>query len=218
MTHARATPRIDTLLNEAHAALAELEAVRLHLLQRGLAQDDLPAQRNLQAYALLGDHDRAAVIAGVEGHWAELFDRALVSSERPQGVSTPLLRLLSHALPSLAGLKTLDETLATNDVLPMGPDGLLAVEGRVSGLYWGEAVVLNTSASSDVTALRIHGGPTLDLEPVLYRSSGSVPIREAIEFLADEGQLVLTMQCKDGRLFRREVTVKLAQSVEEIWP
>lgn len=211
-------PRIEALLEQAHANVSALGVARLRLLQRGLSADDLPSEEQLMAYAFLGDHDRDVLLAQLRGTpWQQITDRSLVGHESVEAQTTAMLRLLAHLVPHLPSIDTLADRLATADALAEPQQGLLRIRGKTTPCYWGEPLELQVVASRRVVAMRIHADDSLDVEPLLLRADAAGPIVQDIEVLADEGRLHLTVEDDTGAVFRLSQPIQLAASPEELW-
>lgn len=206
--------RIESLLAEAHACFELLQRTRALLVARGIGIHHLPVDTDLRALALLGDHDRAAAVAPLRGPpWQDLRERNLTRAERPEQVPTPLLRLLSFALPHLSSIATLHEYLSA-EALDPPPAGMLRCPSELRAAYWGQPLVLHFSCEQ-VDVLRIHADEVFGVEPVLLMAQQG-RLAGRVSLLADAGQVYFTVQAAGGQRFRHVLQLTLAQSVAEV--
>ncbi len=214
-TDPQAMPRVEVLLAEAHAQFEQLHGTRALLVACGIGVDHLPGDTDLRALALLGDHDRATVMLPLRGStWEALRERNLTRAEQPEQVFTPLLRLLSFALPHLSGIAPLHESLGAES-LPPPPLGMLRCPGQLRAAYWGQPLVLHF-ACNQVDALRIHADEAFGVEPVLLTAQqGHLTGRVCL--MAETGQVYFSMQAAGGQRYRHVLAISLAESVAEVF-
>ncbi len=208
------TPRVENLLAQAFSHEAALRHATLNLMRRGgLAADDLPNLRSLRCLALLGDHMRADVITTVRSQWDDLSDRGLISESSPEDLSTPHLRLLTYTLPLLGQIEPLQEVLCVDEA-PAPTVGMFACAQTIQGVHWGQPLSIQFSCRMD--AVRIHGEPLFDLEPVLLRSSGDHVLHGELDLLADTGSIYFTMRSDTGDVYQHVLSISTAKSLEEM--
>lgn len=197
--------KAEGLLHQAHRNYDELRAVRARLQLQGVADHELPGQPVLQAFALLGDHERTQVLAQVRPHWQALVDRGVVRGQA-QDLVTPHLRLLLAAQPAMANLATVQARLRAPAALPANPTQLRCAN-EVSGLRWGQRINLHFVASG-VEYLLIEPSRELRHAPVLLNLGGGIHHRQLV-LPGRAGQVVFSLVDGSGQVFRHTLVMRL---------
>jgi hypothetical protein len=202
---APASPEVEHLLATAHSELAGLQATARTLSRHGLAATELPNNDTLIGLAILADHGRAQVEAGLLDHWALLQHKGLVHGDL-NAHSTPRLRLLLLVAPATTGLSDLRARLA-NDVARPAPPALFRCAPLVPDLIWGQRVRLDYQLDS-ADYLLIEPGHIFRRQPVLIHTGGGAA-HGSVELPGDNGPVVFTLLGNDGELYRHTTTLKL---------
>jgi len=211
----------EALLRDIYKHESALNELAGELQSRGLAAEDLPERRAIRAIALLGDHDRAAVVADVRDAWDELRDCDATEAPSPDAVSTPLLRLLSYARPHASNMVSLRETLEVADTAdtPHPTPEMFQCEQYVDGAFWGRCVRVHFTANG-IDALGIRPDAVFGFRPqpqVLRATEGR--IHGEFSVLADRGSITFLMRrSATGEVYRHVMTVRLAETPEELRP
>jgi hypothetical protein len=92
-------PVLETLLQTAHEILPQLNTIRARVISAGIAADNLPGDLELQAFVLLGDHERHAQLALIAPHAGVMFGKGLIDDSDINRLPTPIVRFFEHAEP-----------------------------------------------------------------------------------------------------------------------
>lgn len=201
-----ATPRIETLLIAAHHDHAVLHERRGALLRSGIGNDHLPDELTLMAFALLGEHERAALLEQVRVHWSVLQSKGLVHGAMDDA-STAELRLIAHALPHTRAIGDVWQRLQDAVQTSAPPHGILRCATRVRGL-WGQLARLHFSAQ-DVPHMLIAPDPIFGLQPVLVAAEPGGCLAGAFTFPIDNGAIAISLLHRSGEVFRHMVQAKV---------
>jgi hypothetical protein len=91
------TPNIEKLLDKAYSSYDELIALRERVAAAGVQMDALPENFILQAFALLGDHQRAEIISLVSPYLPIISGKGFTAdANRIDEISTPELRFYAQ--------------------------------------------------------------------------------------------------------------------------
>jgi hypothetical protein len=203
-------PRAEALIHAAHRCSVRLREGREALVRSGIADDDLPDEVSLMAFALLGDHDRVMLVEQLVPHWSALQSKGLAQGAIEEAV-TPDLRLLAHALPHTDAIEDIWHRLGNIALAPAPPREILRCATRVSGC-WGQQARLHVSAQ-DVFFLQIIPDPIFGLQPTLLAARTNGRCAGSFEFPIDEGAITLTLLTRSGEVFRHVVHSKIAEVV-----
>lgn len=202
-------PRVEDLLDAAHAACALLYDRRELLGRIGIDAEYLPDDLVLRAFALLGDHERGGLLAKLGMDWEKLRRRGLVRGAIAD-TTTPELRLLAHVLPLTEHLDDVSLRLQEARLAPVAPHGVLRCASRVCG-KWGQPARLHFAAV-DVDYLSIAPDAVFALQPALLAADGSGACSGSFVFPIDDGAITFTLLLRSGEIVRHVVLVTTESS------
>lgn len=206
---AQTAPRIEALLAAAHRDRDLVERRCAALERAGIAAEHLPEPLARMAFALLGDHEREALVAALRPHWDGLHAKGLVSGALQQTV-TAELRLLAHVREHTDAIGSVWERLQAADA-PEPPRGIWHCARRVRGL-WGQPARVHFRMEG-IRHLLIEPDPIFGRQSALLaadpdqRQSGSfvIPI--------DRGAIQISLLHRDGALYRHTVEALVEEVV-----
>ncbi len=201
-TAQNATPRIESLLVAAHRNLSVLQERRSALERGGIGQDHLAADEVLTAFALLGEHERDAMLAEVGAHWAALQSKGLVCGGI-ENATTPVLRLIAHILPHTKAIGSIWQQIRGAVDAPEPPHGTWHSATSVCG-SWGQLARLHFSVQ-DVEHLMIDPDPVFGLQPVLVALDPDRCHTGSFPFAIDNGVITMRLRHRNGNVYRQVV-------------
>lgn len=142
------SPRIEQLLAQAHANLAELRRVRGLVAAAGVPSAALPGDSELQAFALMGNHHRAEVECRAADSLALLRNRGLLRAADVREVATPVLRLCATIAPLLQNVLSVAQRVEQGirrcrEPVSSAADGPRIRCARHVLAQWGQALLVN---------------------------------------------------------------------------
>lgn len=195
-------PRIEALLQAAHREFARLGERHGILLRSGVSGDHLPDTRELMAFALLGDHERTAMLQRLRPHWTMLQSKGIAHGTIDKA-STPELRLLNHALPHTEAIDDVWHRLTDAVEAPEPPPGALRCVTRVRGL-WGQLARLHFAAR-DVLYLLVSPDPIFRLQSALVAARPAGDCAGSFVIPIDDGNITISLLGKNGAIYRHVV-------------
>jgi hypothetical protein len=139
-------PKIEALLKEAYLSYNDLQTLRNRISSHGISMDALPGDIELQAFSLLGNHQRMELSNRIAPHLSILAGKGLIDEAKAESMTSPVLRFYCHIAPLLDDLLDISqrfmagiEALDAGGSATGGPvircalraDGLLGQEMRV---------------------------------------------------------------------------------------
>lgn len=198
----RTPPRIETLLSGAHRDRALLERRCVALQRAGIAAEHLPEPLARMAFALLGDHERATLVADLRGQWGTLQAKGLVAGAI-QEAATAELRLMVHVREHTAAIGSVWERLQEAAGAPEPPRGIWHCVRRVRGL-WGEPARVHFRMDG-IRHLLIDADPIFGLQPALVVADPDRRQSGYFQFPIDRGLIRISLLHRDGALYRHMI-------------
>ncbi len=195
-------PRIEALLLAAHSELAVLCERHGILLRSGVSNDHLPNAMELMAFALLGDHEHTALLQRLRPQWTVLQSKGLAHGAIDKA-STPVLRLLDHALPHTEAIDDVWHRLADATEAPEPPPGAWRCVTGVRGL-WGQLARLHFAAR-DVLYLLVSPDPIFRLQSALVAARPAGDCAGSFVIPIDDGNITISLLGKNGAIYRHVV-------------
>jgi hypothetical protein len=193
---------VEALLAAAHRDRAQLEQRCDALRRSGIAGEHLPDPVTRMAFALLGDHERDALLGALRGHWGSLQSKGLVYGG-VDAASTTELRLLAHVRPHTEAIGPLWQQLHEAEQAPEPPHGIWRCARRVRGL-WGEPARLHFIMDG-MRHLLIDPDPVFGLQPALVATDPNRRNSGWFQFPIDNGAIRISMLHRSGALYRHVV-------------
>lgn len=207
--------KIESILQLASQTLVLLSSHRERTLQRGIREDDLPRDAELRAIALLGEHDRRAIVATLREHWQMLVEKGLVRGEINEA-STPLLRFLAFVVPHIESVDCVwDELNNNHHEFPEPLPELLKCVDSISRVYWGQPLQIRFQIR-DIERVLISCSPSLGLDDAFLQTECG-RLNGTVNLLADQGWVRFVLLASDGTKYTKAIPIALVTSVEEIF-
>lgn len=205
------TPNIEKLLDKAYRSYDNLVALRERVAGAGVQMDVLPENLILQAFSLLGDHQRSDVINRVSPYLSLISGKGfIVDANRIEGISTPELRFYAQIAHLLEDL--LDTTQRFAAGLAVLQQGVVSIGGPVircakkaSGLFGQEMSI--RAHIYDAEWLLIRVDPIFGYAERLQRITADTPI--IIELPCDEGKVEICAMTASGRVSMHTLTLSI---------
>lgn len=191
-------PLVEQMLSAAHEHFAQLQVRRQELAREGVDQHHLPDDGALEAFAMLGNHDRGSIIAGLDDVWQALRGRGLACGSMARA-STPELRLLAHMRSFIWTIPPIELRLRRAEKLEQPTAELWHCPELVRGDLGQMARVHFTSHDPGLRYLLIDPDPTLRAQPILWEWP---PATGWFALPVNRGSVRLTLLYRDGRMFR----------------
>lgn len=196
-------------LNRIYVDLRLLQEFQSKLLNIGLRQDDLPLQSELQAFVLLGDHDKDELLKAAQPVLSQLAGKGLLMPHAGI-VCTPALRLFIHIEPLLDVVESLWERLGTKaEIEPATADNLHCRPDQVIGL-WGQQKWVDFAAR-DVTHVLVQPDTVFTINPALLIADSDNRCAGRFQIPVDMGGVTLTLALSNGELRRHRIAVQIGQ-------
>jgi|GEM_PF-2910022 hypothetical protein len=198
----QAPPRIEALLTAAHRDRALLERRCVALQRAGIAAEHLPEPLARMAFALLGDHERATLMADLHGQWGTLQTKGLVAGAI-EAAATAELRLLAHVREHTAAIGSVWERLQAAAEAPEPPRGIWHCARRVRG-RWGQPARVHFRMEG-IRHLLIDPDPTFGLQPALVAANPDRGQSGSFQFPIDRGLIRISLLDRNGALYRHTI-------------
>ncbi len=202
------TPRIESLLTAAHRDLMVLQQRREALQRSGIDSDHLPDQVGLMAFALLGDHERDLVLAGLRGYWATLQAKGLVYGPIEEA-TTAELRLMEQVREPTEAIGPVWDQLHRAEGAPEPPRAVWRSAKRVRGL-WGQLAKLYFT-TDNVRHLLIEPDPVFELQPTLVAANPDGRHTGLFAFPIENGTIRISLLHGSGEVYRYLVEVQTGE-------
>jgi hypothetical protein len=199
-------PTAERLLQAAHRQLAGLRVRRRELMSCGIDDAHLPDERALMAFALLGDHDRGALLAELDTEWADLEARGMTNASLKASATTEL-RLLSSVLPVAHVVEPVRARMQRAEKLPMPPVDVWRCTHSIRGAR-GQIAKIAFMCREDcgLRYLWIEPDPVFGHKPKLWARPPAVGF---FRLPIDDGKVRITMLCHDGRMWRHSILLSV---------
>jgi hypothetical protein len=209
-------PIIEELLNKAYSSFDNLVALRERVAAAGVQMEMLPENSILQAFALLGDHDRSEVINRVNPYLSLISGKGfIVDANRIDGISTAELRFYAQIAHLLENL--LDITQRFDAGIAALQQGATSIGGPIiqcaheaSGLFGQEMRI--RFHIHDGAWLLVRADPIFGFADNLLRITEDTPIE--IILPCDDGNVTIAAMTAAGRV--RVHTLHLSIQTEVI--
>lgn len=198
------TPSVELLLAAAHRDLAALQQRREALQHAGIGSDLLPDKVALMAFALLGDHERDGLLAGLRGHWGALQAKGLVYGA-VEGATTAELRLMEHVREHADAIGPVWDQLREPQNAPEPPHSIWHSTRRVRGL-WGQPARVHF-AMDNIRHLLIEPDPVFGQQPTLLAANPERRYTGSFELPIDNGNIRISLLHGSGEIYRYVVEV-----------
>jgi hypothetical protein len=209
-------PSIEKLLDSAYRSYESLLALNERVAGAGIQMDVLPENSILQAYALLGDHDRSEVINRISPYLSLLSGKGfIVDANRIEGISTPELRFyaqIAHLLEDLLDItERFDAGIAALQQGAVSIGGPIIQCARKFSALFGQVLRIRAHIH-DAEWLLIRIDPIFGFTDRLQRIATDTPIE--IELPCDDGKVEICAMTASGRVSMH--TLRLSIQTEAI--
>lgn len=184
-----------------------LQRYRTLLRNVGLTQEDLPDDVSMQAFALLGVHDRHAVEAEFGRIRSAIDSKGLVPLIEP--IPTPLMRLMLHVAPLWDSVQSLWDRLKDSEQAPQTSPEHLRCVSRVRGM-WGQQARVHF-AVWDTAHVLIRPAPVFGTQPTMLTVARDGRCNGSFTIPIDDGAVTLTLALRNGDLRCHHIDVSIGQ-------
>lgn len=195
--------KVERLLEDAHARLPALHEQCGVMQRSGIGSNHLPDNLALMAFALLGDHDRSALLRQLRGYWTGLQDKGFARGSIDEA-PTAELRLLAHVLEHTDTVGPILQQLRDAEGITQPPREIWRCVRQITGL-WGQKVQVHFSVLGGVSHLLIDADPVFGLQPALLAVNPDAGRTGTFCVPVDEGAIRITLLHRSGLMFRHIV-------------
>lgn len=206
-TNQEQTNQSNALFTAAHDNWNLLQSYRLKLRNVGLREEDLPDSISVQAFALLGEHEKHIVEAKVSSLRSALDAMGLLPAAA--SITTPVMRLMLHVAPLLTSLESLWSRLMNTEQVDDASLAQLRCVSRVRGL-WGQRARVHFAAV-DTAHVLIRPGVVFSTEPAILTAGSDGRCQGSFTIPIDEGTVTLTLALRNGEMRRHRIAVSIGQ-------